>query len=39
MIFPDCSKCDEGKLLPFSFKEDVFDFWKCSICGFEVRKR
>ena len=29
-IFPKCPKCDLGVLLPFSFKEDVFEKWKCS---------
>jgi len=38
-IFPKCSKCDKGVLVPFSFKEDVFEKWKCTECGFEVRKR
>ena len=40
-IFPECPKCEKGYLLPFSFKEDVYEKWKCSNpdCGFEVRKR
>jgi len=40
-IFPKCPKCGNGYLLPFSFKEDVFEKWKCSNpeCDFIVRKR
>ena len=40
-IFPKCPNCGEGYLLPFSFKEDVFEKWKCSSpgCGHELRKR
>jgi hypothetical protein len=39
-IFPKCPNCKEGYLLPFSFKEDVFEKWKCSNpnCGFVLRK-
>ncbi len=29
-IFPKCQKCEKGYLVPFSFKEDVFEKWKCS---------
>ena len=32
-IFP------RGYLLPFSYKEDVFEKWRCSECGFTVEKR
>jgi len=41
VIFPKCMKCEKGYLLPFSFKEDIFDKWKCSNpnCDFMVRKR
>lgn len=38
-IFPKCTKCGKGYLLPFSYKEDVFEKWKCSECGFIVEKR
>jgi len=40
-IFPKCSRCQKGYLLPFSFKEDVFEKWKCSDpeCGFALMKR
>lgn len=38
-IFPTCPECKEGVLLPFSFKEDVFEKWKCTKCTFELRKR
>ena len=38
-IFPKCHKCEEGYLLPFSYKEDVFEKWKCSKCGFTVEKK
>ncbi|MBU0957916.1 MAG: hypothetical protein KKF56_03865 [Nanoarchaeota archaeon] len=38
-IFPKCTKCDKGVLLPFSFKEDVFEKWKCSECGHTIQKR
>ena len=39
-IFPVCAKCHEGYLLPFSFKEDVYEKWKCSNteCGFVLKK-
>jgi hypothetical protein len=40
-IFPLCPKCKKGHLLPFSFKEDVFEKWKCSNseCNYAVFKR
>jgi len=38
-IFPKCSKCEKGNLLPFSYKEDVFEKWKCSECGYTIEKR
>jgi len=38
-IFPKCSNCEKGYLLPFSFKEDVFEKWKCSECGHTISKR
>ena len=38
-IFPPCPKCEKGYLVPFSFKDDVFEKWKCTECGFELRKR
>ncbi len=37
-IFPPCPKC-EGYLVPFSFKEDVFEKWKCTECGYTIEKR
>ena len=37
-IFPKCPECGKGVLLPFSFKEDVFENWKCSECGFTIEK-
>jgi len=38
-IFPKCPNCGKGFLLPFSFKEDVFEKWKCSECAFVIEKR
>lgn len=38
-IFPTCPKCQEGYLLPFSYKEDVFEKWKCSNCEHTILKR
>ena len=40
-VLPKCPKCNEGYLLPFSFKEDVFEKWKCSSpnCEYVVKKR
>jgi len=38
-IWPVCPKCKEGAMVPFSFKEDVFEFWKCIGCGYKVEKR
>ncbi len=40
-IFPKCVKCQKGYLLPFSFKEDVFEKWQCSDsdCDFIVEKK
>jgi len=38
-IFPPCPKCGEGYLVPFSFKEDVFEKWKCTKCGYVLEKR
>jgi len=38
-IFPKCPKCGKGYLLPFSYKEDVFEKWKCSECGHVIEKR
>lgn len=39
-IFPKCLMCDKGYLLPFSFKEDVFENWKCSDpeCSHVIKK-
>jgi len=37
-IFPECPECKSGALVPFSFKEDVYEKWKCIKCGFTVRK-
>lgn len=37
--FPACPQCKEGNLLPFSFKTDVFEFWKCSKCGYKIEKK
>jgi len=37
-IFPKCHECKEGYLVPFSFKEDVFEKWKCTKCGYIIRK-
>jgi len=37
-IFPKCPKCNEGYLLPFSFKEDVFEKWMCTKCEHLIRK-
>jgi len=38
-IFPRCPKCGKGYLLPFSYKEDVFEKWKCSECGHTIQKK
>jgi len=38
-IFPKCPSCGKGYLLPFSYKEDVFEKWKCSECGHTIEKR
>ena len=37
-IFPKCPQCNEGYLVPFSFKEDVFEKWKCTKCSHTIRK-
>jgi len=39
-VLPQCPICKEGYLLPFSFKEDVFEKWKCSSpdCEYVVKK-
>jgi hypothetical protein len=39
-IFVTCPMCEKGFLLPFSFKEDVFEKWKCSNpeCEYIIRK-
>ena len=33
------SKCGKGYLLPFLYKEDIFEKWKCSECGYVIQKR
>jgi len=40
-IFPACPKCEKGYLVPFSFKTDVFEKWKCinPECSYVVEKR
>jgi hypothetical protein len=38
-IFPTCPACGKGALLPFSYKEDVFEKWKCSECKHTIMKR
>tara|TARA_Y100000310_G_C20356328_1_gene656836 strand:+ start:75 stop:245 length:171 start_codon:yes stop_codon:yes gene_type:complete len=38
-IFPKCPSCGKGCLLPFSYKEDVFEKWRCSECGHTIEKR
>ena len=38
-IFPRCPSCGKGYLLPFSYKEDVFEKWRCSECGHTIEKR
>ncbi len=40
-IFPPCPECKEedAYLVPFSFKHDVFEKWKCTKCGHVVEKR
>ena len=40
-IFPKCHECEKGYFLPFSYKDDVFEKWKCSNpeCSFVVEKR
>ena len=40
-IFVKCPKCGDGYLLPFSYKEDVFEKWKCSNpdCKYTISKK
>ncbi len=38
-IFPRCHECGKGYLLPFSYKEDVFEKWRCSVCQHTIEKR
>ena len=38
-IFPKCPKCGKGVLVPFSFKEDVFEKWQCTECEFVLEKK
>ncbi|MGK0209298.1 MAG: ribosomal protein S27AE [Patescibacteria group bacterium] len=38
-LLPRCPECDAGTLLPFSYKEDVFEKWKCSHCKHTIQKR
>ena len=40
-IFPKCVKCEKGYMIPFSFREDVFEKWKCSNpnCDCVIQKR
>ncbi len=38
-IFPPCPSCDKGYLVPFSFKEDVFEKWQCTQCDFILEKK
>jgi len=37
-IFAKCPECNDGYLLPFSFKEDVFEKWVCSKCRYVIEK-
>lgn len=37
--YPKCPKCKEGVLVPFSMNHDVFEKWKCTVCGHEVKKK
>jgi len=38
-IFPECPECGEGHMVPFSFKRDVFEKWRCTKCKYTVEKR
>ena len=38
-MFPECPECQKGTLLPFSYKDDVFEKWKCSVCKHTIQKR
>jgi len=38
-IFPPCPECLDGYLVPFSYSKDVFEKWKCTKCGKEIRKK
>ena len=38
-IFPKCHECKEGYSVPFSFKDNVFEKWKCTKCGHTIEKR
>ena len=37
-IFPPCTKCEDGYLIPFSFGNDVFEKWKCTKCNYTIKK-
>jgi len=36
--YPPCPACGEGYMVPFSFKEDVYEKWKCTKCKHLLRK-
>lgn len=40
-IYPKCPKCNKGYLVPFSFKNDVYEKWKCTSpdCDYVLQKR
>ncbi len=38
-MYPPCPKCGKGYLVPFSFKDDVYEKWKCTECKHELKKR
>ena len=38
-FFPECPECHKGSMVPFSFKNDVFEKWKCTNCKHTLQKR
>ena len=38
-IFPQCPKCHEGHMVPFSRGQDIFELWKCTNCQHTLYKK
>ena len=36
--WPPCPECGEGYMVPFSFKDDVYEKWKCTKCKYLLKK-